>query len=264
MRILKKGLTGLDVSEWQYFLIGMKCYNGIVDMDFGNLTHVATIKFQTKYKLGSDGVVGRNTYSKAISLGFKSISSDDVNVDKTSENFPVKPTDISPIRGVEKDTLFGKIEYIAAPTPTNKEAITITNGYQKENIIMVDNPYLSKATNGKYTKMKFHKDCAYQLLQMFKEWDEVGILDKIITYGGSYISRFIRGSRKHLSGHSYGTAFDINMAWNGLGRTPALVGQKGCVREMVAIAEKWGFYWGGHFSRKDGMHFEVYKIISKS
>lgn len=47
-------------------------------------------------------------------------------------------------------------------------------------------------------------------------------------------------------------------AYNPLGARPALVGQKGSVRELVPIANKWGFYWGGHYSgRKDGMHFEV-------
>jgi len=40
-----------------------------------------------------------------------------------------------------------------------------------------------------------------------------------------------------------------------------LVGQKGCVRELVPIAHENGFYWGGHFSRLDGMHFEIAKIL---
>ena len=98
---------------------------------------------------------------------------------------------------------------------------------------------------------------------MWKEWDKAGLLDRIESYGGSYIARFIRGSRKHLSNHSYGSAFDVNMRWNRLGRKGALVGQKGCVRELVEIAEKWGFYWGGWFSREDSMHWEAYKIIPK-
>jgi len=28
----------------------------------------------------------------------------------------------------------------------------------------------------------------------------------------------------------------------------------------VPIAHDHGFYWGGHFSRSDGMHFEVAKL----
>ena len=42
--------------------------------------------------------------------------------------------------------------------------------------------------------------------------------------------------------------------------SPALMGERGCVREMVRIAHENGFYWGGHFTRLDGMHFEVAKL----
>lgn len=73
--------------------------------------------------------------------------------------------------------------------------------------------------------------------------------------------RFVRGSRTTLSNHSWGTAFDINYAWNCLGALPALRGEKGSVRELVPIAHRHGFYWGGHFSRRDGMHFEVARVL---
>ena len=71
----------------------------------------------------------------------------------------------------------------------------------------------------------------------------------------------VRGSRQTLSNHAFGSAFDINAAWNGLGVIPPLVGQKGSVRELVALANENGFYWGGHFPRRDGMHFEIAKIL---
>lgn len=260
MRVLKIGMRGIDVGKWQYFLRGLNYYSGVVDDDFGNKTKLATIKFQKRFKLSADGVVGRKTYSKAIALGFGEIQDEDQS--KNSVNFPVKP-DFNPLRGQEKEQLFGKIEYIPAPTHNNPEAIKITNKFKEENIKMLKNPFLAKTCGGKYTRQLFHKDCHYQLLQLWKDWDEKGLLHLIKSYGGSYIARFIRGSRVHLSNHSYGTAFDINMKWNRLGKIPALVGQEGSVRELVQIAEKWGFYWGGHFTRKDGMHFEVCKIISK-
>ena len=60
---------------------------------------------------------------------------------------------------------------------------------------------------------------------------------------------------------TWSTAFDINYAWNRLGALPALRGEKGSVRELVAIAHQHGFYWGGHFSRRDGMHFEVARVL---
>jgi hypothetical protein len=43
-----------------------------------------------------------------------------------------------------------------------------------------------------------------------------------------------------------------------LGAIPAPVGHEGSVRELVPIAHRFGFYWGGYFKqRPDGMHFEV-------
>jgi hypothetical protein len=77
------------------------------------------------------------------------------------------------------------------------------------------------------------------------------------------VARFVRGRAAQgiLSNHAFGSAFDINYDWNKLGAVPALAGQKGSVRELVSIAQENGFYWGGHFERLDGMHFEVAKIL---
>jgi len=64
-----------------------------------------------------------------------------------------------------------------------------------------------------------------------------------------------------LSNHAFGSAFDINASFNALGVEPARVGDRGCVRELVTIANDHGFYWGGHFAKRpDGMHFEVANI----
>jgi hypothetical protein len=39
------------------------------------------------------------------------------------------------------------------------------------------------------------------------------------------------------------------------------LGARGCLRELVEIANGLGFYWGGHFSgRPDGMHFELAEL----
>jgi D-alanyl-D-alanine carboxypeptidase len=74
-----------------------------------------------------------------------------------------------------------------------------------------------------------------------------GLLDRILSFGGGFEPRFVRGSTTTLSNHSFGSAFDINVAWNERGHRPALVGEKGSVRELVPITHKWGFWWGGHF-----------------
>ena len=53
-----------------------------------------------------------------------------------------------------------------------------------------------------------------------------------------------------LSNHAWGTAFDINAKWNPFTHIPALVGSTGSVRELVKIANDFGFYWGGHFQQR--------------
>jgi hypothetical protein len=78
-----------------------------------------------------------------------------------------------------------------------------------------------------------------------------------------FFARFVRGSRSTLSNHSKGSAFDINAGYNGLGRVPAPIGATGSVRELVPLAVRFGFYWGGWFSRGDGMHFEVKSVLSE-
>ena len=55
--------------------------------------------------------------------------------------------------------------------------------------------------------------------------------------------------------------FDINAKFNALGTEPASMSQPGCVYELVAIAHQHGFYWGGHFGRRDGMHFELARVV---
>lgn len=264
LTLIKKGSKGEVVKEWQTFLRGLKLYLGAVDGDFGTGTHSATLEFQKKYKMKEDGIVGSGTWSKAISLGFHLDIEDDKNPDPTipnNANFPPKPDFPPLVSNDQRASLFGKIEYVASPTANNPEGIKITNGFESQNIVMVPLPQLSKATGGRYTGMRFHKLCANQLKGFFEEIEKEGLLHLIISYSGAYYPRFVRGSKTNLSNHSYGTAFDINVPQNGLNKTPALLGQKGCVRELVPIAHKWGFYWGGHFSRPDGMHFEVAKIL---
>ena len=78
------------------------------------------------------------------------------------------------------------------------------------------------------------------------------------------MARRVRGSATKLSNHAFGAALDINYAWNKLGHIPALIGSRGSLRELVPIANQLGFYWGGHYAgRKDGMHFEVAKILTQ-
>ena len=265
MKDLRLGMKGDEVGDWQSFLRGQGYYFGAIDDDFGGLTHDATILFQKAHKLGADGVVGQNTHYQAILLGLN-----DSSVTSTLFDFPKKPNFQPLVGNALREKMFGKFKFVNAPIKGNLEGIRITDDWESKNIIKVNLPALSKATNGQFTSMRFHKLAEGQLVKFFEELEKQNLHTKILSYAGAFYPRYIRGSRTQLSNHSWGTAFDINVPWNGLNHTPALMGQKGCVRELVPIANEFGFYWGGHFGknvngkmigRMDGMHFEIAKLL---
>jgi len=165
----------------------------------------------------------------------------------------------------QKHNLFGRIEFTPAPTSADSSAIRITNGWNKEHLSKVFVPQLVILAQehprlGNFPAdghVFWNKKAEQALLTFFRLVEEKGLLDRILSFGGTWAPRFVRGSSKVLSSHAWATAIDINVAWNPLGRTPAALGKKGCVQELVPVAEACGFYWGGNFPRKDGMHFEV-------
>jgi hypothetical protein len=160
----------------------------------------------------------------------------------------------------ERQRRFGPLPR-AAPRPDN-EAIRILNGWEGTNIVAVTILQLAGVEGlHKEGRVRFHRKAAAQLLALWAAWEKRGLLARVRTYAGAYAPRFIRGSRTVLSNHAFGTAFDINAAWNALGAQPALEGMPGCLLDLVPVANELGFYWGGHFTRRDGMHFEVAKLV---
>jgi hypothetical protein len=174
--------------------------------------------------------------------------------------------DLTPLVSTEeRQRLFGAFTFVADPKPGNKENIRITNDWPEKNIIKVSIPVKSVLGRNGPLEFEFHKLAADQLVAMWLEWEKEGLLDRIQTFDGAFVPRFIRGSTSTLSNHAFGTAFDINAQFNALGHTPADIGEKGCVRELVPIANRFGFAWGGDFNKRpDGMHFEVARIIQPS
>ena len=192
--------------------------------------------------------------------------------DETSPDWPPPPI-FPPVTGTQtRQTLFGTFKYVPAPIPGMPEAIRITDNWPSQSIVWVAVPQLAHVQgapgNG---RVQFHRLGADKLKALFQAWEDAGLLPLVLSWAGSWAPRFIRGSNSVLSNHAFGTAFDINAAWNGLGVRPALVGSKGSVRKLVPIANELGFYWGGHYgmsadgsvspgARKDGMHFELAQL----
>jgi len=256
LTLLKINSTGTLVRNWQFFLIGQQLFNGLADGQFNLETKTATIAFQKMHLLQPDGIVGNKTWGMALQLGFTGI--EDLRTDMSGDNFPSPPR-FPPLTGnQERQRVFESFTFLSKPVPGNPENIVITDNWEKENIVGVRIPQL-KNING-HDRVQFHRLAAEQMKKLWADWEREGLLSFILTWNGSFVPRFIRGSRTILSNHAFGSAFDINVAFNPLGAMPALVGQKGSVRELVGIANDNLFYWGGHFTRRDGMHFEIAKL----
>ena len=262
MKLLKRNVRGPLVRRWQLFLLGQGLNPGPLDGIFGQQSIKATKKFQKLHDLQADGIVGNRTWAQALLLGFTLVDNPD-NTAKSGPNYPPKPS-FRPLSGTAaRQRKFGKFSFVSDPSPRNRERIRITDNWERENIIRVHIPQLAGVEGAPRSgKVRFHRLAAPQLVALWQAWEDAGLLPLVLTWAGTFVPRFIRGSRTSLSNHAFGTAFDINVAWNRLGTVPALVGQKGSVRELVPLAHKYGFYWGGHFRRQDGMHFEVAIIQS--
>jgi len=254
---LRVGMRGERVAGWQTFLRGQGYDSGPFDGYFGEHTRDATKAFQEKNKIAADGVAGRETLLKAATHGLELI--EEPADDNTSSNFPPRPNFPPLSTNEQRVALFGRYDFVPAPTQKNPEAIRILGTWEKDNIVDVSIPQLRKALGNRAPQtMQFHRLAAKQLQNLWVEWEKAKLLNRILTYDGSFSARFVRGSRTVLSNHAFGSAFDINEPYNKLGKRPALVGQNGSVRELVSIANGCGFYWGGHYySRPDGMHFEI-------
>ena len=249
---IRLGDRGPAVGQWQAVLVaaGYSLEPFGADDHFGRLTHQRTIQFQRERGLVPDGVVGAKTWGA---------------VGEPASSLPEPPaTKLAPLVSTsQRQALFGAFSYEPAPTPQNPEAIRITDGWVGENIRRVVVPQLQGVPGAPHTGgVFFHKAVSDQLVRLFQAWEDAGLLHLVESWAGSWVPRFIRGSRSTLSNHAFGTAFDINAPWNPLGATPAGRGEKGTVIPLVKLANEHGFFWGGHFrSRPDGMHFEAVQIL---
>lgn len=182
-----------------------------------------------------------------------------------------------PLNNSQRCRRFGKFRFHHSPTPTDPEHVRIEPGWAEGNIRQVWVPQLRRNVSVNHL-------VAEPFLALWAEWERLGLLGGsetpgvraegrglVLSFNGAWVPRFKRtagtwterraaAAKRGLAGlsnHAWGTAFDLNAAWNGLGRTPPALGATGSVRELVPAAEALGWFWGGNFrARPDGMHFE--------
>lgn len=269
IKTIKRGSKGSLVRMWQTFLLGKNFYLGVVDGQFGPATENATKAFQHEWCSSVDGIVGNESWGVAMSHGLELATADDKGTG--GPNWPPKPTDLKPATHAQRIKLFGQFDFEPAPTKNSPEDIKILGTWQRDNLCQVVVPQLKNWNilgAPKSGRIFWHKAAKDQLLGLFQAWDDAGLMPLVRSWAGSWNPRFVRGSRTNLSNHAWGTAFDINVPFNGLGQRPALVGADWSVRKLVPLANAQGFWWGGHWGpafnggtgRADGMHFEVARL----
>lgn len=102
-------------------------------------------------------------------------------------------------------------------------------------------------------KLYCNKQIVAPLIQAFTNLIDRKLVNELKTWDGCFNVRRKRGL-KSMSLHSWGVAIDVNAAWNGLGKEPTLS------KEFVQCFIDAGFDWGGTWTRKDGMHFQLKTI----
>lgn len=258
------------VRKLQQKLADLGLYKGKIDGKFFDQTLAAVNEFRKSESLKP---ISKTTKVVPVEheLNFPSASVKIPEITKTDPTakaaFPPMPDDV-------RRKIFGSYAFKPYPAIKPGQEIEILNdvttgkNWVSDNIIIEVIPqligvplYSEHGEPHKTGRVSFHRLAMPQLKKAFEEIERAGLKDKILSYSGAFEARYIRGNDKNLSNHAYGTAIDLNADFNGLGQAPAKFGERGSVRELVPIFEAFGFYWGGYFSRPDGMHFEVAKIM---
>lgn len=240
-RILRRGMRGADVTQWQMFLIGLGLLNGY-DGIFGGDTETATIAYQRRRKIDVDGVVANQTLSTAAARDNFAIVPD------VEDDWPLKPAGFNSLaNNAARAARFGSFQWRDVGNAAGE--IVILGDWEDRNIVKVTCPIFNRV-------VRLHKDVADDYRAFMLHILDEGLQKLLLTDDGAFYPRYIRGSKTSLSNHAWGSAFDVNYEWNKLGAVPAGKGKKGSVREIVLIGVQHGWFWGGWFSRRDGMHFE--------
>jgi peptidoglycan hydrolase-like protein with peptidoglycan-binding domain len=272
-----------EVQRWQCFLLRMSVPQvGGIDGDFGLKTETATKIFQMQSGLTQTGKLDVATIDKARTLGYTVVADDYYRL-RQGDGFPAIPGGLQSPGNATRNRDFTCFHFLQRPLANrpDPEAIVIRDScdgrlpdWTAAQIIEIPMPQLRFATGFRGT-VRCHRRAAGQIARLFEAWERADLLHLIRSYAGCFVPRYKRrlappGASGHgvkesigvadLSNHSFGSAFDINAEDNPLGAVPAMCGARGATRELVAAANAEGIFWGGHFTRRDGMHFELAEV----
>lgn len=150
--------------------------------------------------------------------------------------------------------VFGKFAFVEK----DGGRIEIDRNWTRSELVAINTPLLS---NAGFNRITVHRKAANPFKRVFAAIAAAGLQDTIRTCAGTWVPRHMGWDpSRALSSHSWGTAIDLNVPWNGYGQLPVALGMIGSLREIVGLFEAEGFAWGGYFqplSICDGMHFEL-------
>lgn len=265
---LRQGVRSNLVGDVQKFLLG-EGFEITVDDQFGPATEQVLREYQLSRGIEADGIVGPQTWGRLLSENFRPYEGfveDEQAYDRSGDSrygphWPPKPPGATSPNG---RILFGQdFTFTPQPLPRMPEYVKPDPAWVRKQITTATIPQLVGVEGARADgTMLIHRKLQKQVEVLFDLWEQMGLADRVLTFSGSWVPRFIRGRTDRLSNHSFGSAFDINAAWNGFRKMPALFGKRGCVRELVQPAYSMGFYWGGWYN--DGMHFEAHSVLSEA
>jgi hypothetical protein len=143
-------------------------------------------------------------------------------------------------------TLFG--EFAAKPRPGAPGELIVDGGWLRENIVKARIPGIGRPTS-------CHRLVVPLFTDAMRELRRRGAGDAVRTYHGCFVPRYIgRDPANMLSYHSWGIAFDVNLAGNVRGVEPNQP------PILVRALERHGFTWGGRWLVPDGSHFEFHRF----
>ncbi len=123
-----------------------------------------------------------------------------------------------------------------------------------KHLILWDVPEnINRAIPALPNKIYCNKDLIAPLLKAFQNIIDRGLTKEVKTWDGCFNIRKKRGA-KSWSTHSWAISIDINAAWNAFGKQPQMS------PELVKCFTDAGFDWGGTWTKKDGMHFQLKAI----
>jgi D-alanyl-D-alanine carboxypeptidase-like protein len=145
-------------------------------------------------------------------------------------------------------------------TPTGNGQVVIHGSFAEHALVRVQVPQIATMSGGRSTSCLIHRKCVDSFVALLADWDAAGLLATHVTdWGGSYMPRFKRGHEHStdaldLSIHTFGAAFDVNVARYPLGFEAPPMAE---VWARVPLALKHGWYPGALFhTRPDAQHFQ--------